>query len=55
MKLVNWLKYNRKLRNKSKLSDDRLKKLEELLEEAEAYRRVNQHQYLHLEKFDKKK
>ena len=55
MKLVNWLKYNRKMRNKGKLSQDRLKQLDELLKEAESFRRVNQHQYLHLEKFDKKK
>lgn len=55
MKLVNWLKYNRKMRNKGKLSEDRLKQLDELLKEAESFRRVNQHQYLHLEKFDKKK
>ncbi len=54
MKLVNWLKYNRKMRNKGKLSEDRLKQLNELLKEAESFRRVNQHQYLHLEKFDKK-
>lgn len=55
MRLVNWLKYNRKVRNKGKLSEERLKKLNELLKEAESFRRVNQHQYLHLEIFDNEK
>ena len=55
MRLVNWLKYNRKMRNKGKLSENRLKQLDELLREAESYRRVNQHQYLHLDIFDNKK
>ena len=55
MKLVNWLKYNRKMRNKGLLGESRLKRLNELLKEAESYRRVNQHQYLHLDIFDNKK
>jgi hypothetical protein len=52
MKLVNWLKYNRKIRNKGLLSEERSKKLDILLKEAEAYRRINQHQYLHKENFE---
>lgn len=31
MKLVNWLKYNRKMRNKGLLSEERSKKLNEAL------------------------
>lgn len=53
-KLVNWLKYNRKVRNKGLLSDSRMKKLEELLKVAEQFRRVNQHQYLHQADVDNK-
>ncbi len=52
MRLVNWLKYNRKMRNKGKLNEERSKLLDELLEKAENYRRVNQHQYLHQEPLD---
>ena len=53
-KLVNWLKYNRKVRNKGLLSESRMKKLEELLKVAEQFRRVNQHQYLHQADVDNK-
>ena len=45
-KLVNWLKYNRKMRNKGLLDEARLAKLSELFELSEKYRRVNQHAYL---------
>lgn len=45
--LVNWLKYNRKIRNKGLLNEERSKLLDVLLAEADKYRRVNQHQYLH--------
>lgn len=55
MKLVNWLKYNRKLRNKGVLKEKRSKLLNDLLKEAETYRRINQHQYLHKENFENKK
>lgn len=45
--LVNWLKHNRKLRNKGLLPDKRKGDLEALLAEAFKYQRVNQHAYLH--------
>lgn len=44
-RLVNWLKYNRKLFNKNKLDESRKEKLNILLAEADKYRRVNQHCY----------
>lgn len=46
MKLVNWLKHNRKLKNKGLLQDKRKEKFERLLDEAAKYQRRNQHQYI---------
>lgn len=46
MKLVNWLKHNRKLMNKGTMEEGRKSKFEELLTEAAKYRRVNQHVYV---------
>ena len=48
--LVNWAKYNRKMRNKGLLSDDRLRKMAELADLSAEYRRVNQHAYLNDDK-----
>lgn len=44
-KLVNWVKHNRKLRNKGLLKDSRKERFFHLLEVAEKYKRVNQHKY----------
>lgn len=44
-RLVNWLKYNRKMFRINKLGEDRKEKLNVLLAEANKYRRVNQHGY----------
>lgn len=45
--LVNWAKYNRKMRNAGMLADDRLAKFKELTDEAAVYQRINQHAYVH--------
>lgn len=45
MKLVNWLKHNRKLRNKGLLQDSRKEKLNQLLEKCKDVHRVNQYAY----------
>ena len=47
--LVNWAKYNRKMRNKGLLDEARLQKLSELTALSAQYRRVNQHAYLNKE------
>lgn len=47
MRLVNWLKYNRKLLNRDKLSEDRKEKMLVLLKEIDKFRRVNQYSYYH--------
>jgi hypothetical protein len=44
-RLVNWLKYNRKMSRNGKLDEVRKEKLDILLVEANKYRRVNQHSY----------
>ncbi len=44
-RLVNWLKYNRKMFRINKLCEVRKEKLKVLLAEADKYRRVNQHSY----------
>lgn len=44
-RLVNWLKYNRKMFRKNKLDEARMEKLSILLAEADKYRRVNQYSY----------
>lgn len=44
-RLVNWLKYNRKMFRKNKLDEARMKKLSILLAKADKYRRVNQYSY----------
>ncbi len=44
-RLVNWLKYNRKMFRDNKLDEVRKGKLNVLLAEANKYRRVNQHGY----------
>lgn len=48
MKLVNWLKHNRKLRNKGILPDNRKDLFLELLAKAAKYQRVNQHSYVNM-------
>lgn len=54
MKLVNWAKNNRKLRNKGVFPEHRMEKYKELLAESEKYQRVNQHAYINGEKTDRK-
>ncbi len=44
-RLVNWLKYNRKMFRDNKLDEVRKGKLNVLLAEANKFRRVNQHGY----------
>lgn len=45
--LVNWAKHNRKMINQGKIDPQRMEKFNELKREADLYRRVNQHAYLH--------
>lgn len=45
-KMLNWIKYNKKLQAKGKLPEHRLQQFNQLLEEADKYRKVNQFAYL---------
>lgn len=45
MRLVNWAKHNRKLRNKGLMQDSRKEKFQQLLDLSAKYRRTNQHAY----------
>lgn len=47
-KLVNWLKHNRKARNKGIFPSRREELFSKLLEEARKYQRTNQHAYIFL-------
>ena len=43
-RMVNWIKYNKKLIAKGLLSEERTKLFNELLDVAQKYRRINQYQ-----------
>ena len=45
-KMLNWLKYNKKLIGQGKLSPERQEKLELLLTGASGYRKLNQYSYV---------
>ena len=47
--LVNWVKYNRKQRNKNKLLPGREEKFAQLLEQAKKYQRINSSTYAYLD------
>lgn len=47
MPMINWLKYNRRMRNAGRLSEYRLSRLAEITELAHKYRRLNSTTYLH--------
>ncbi len=47
-KLVNWMKHNRKTRNKGKFPPNREKLFCQLLEVARKYQRTNQHAYIYM-------
>ncbi|MBQ8047921.1 MAG: hypothetical protein IJ196_08360 [Prevotella sp.] len=46
-KMVNWMKYNKKLLAAGRMSAERAVQFRYLLEVAEKYRMVNQHSYVH--------
>ena len=50
MRLVNWAKHDRKLRNKGLLQGKRLERFNELCALSATYRRVNQYAYAHEDK-----
>lgn len=51
-KLVNWVKHNRKLRNKGLLVESRQEKFQQLVDLSAKYRRVNKDTYLNREALD---
>lgn len=51
MKLVNWLKHNRKLVNKGTFPESRKEKFDILLAEAAKYQRKNQNVYVNGEEY----
>ena len=44
-KMLNWLKYNRKLMLKGELPENRVEQFKKLLQLADRYRKLNQHSY----------
>ena len=47
--LYNWIKHNRKMRNKGEMPPERQEVFADLRKLADKYRRVNQHAYMHVE------
>ena len=47
--MLNWIKHNRKMRNKGEMPPERQEVFADLLKLADKYRRVNQHAYMHVE------
>ncbi|MCH5301535.1 MAG: helicase associated domain-containing protein [Prevotella sp.] len=45
-KMLNWIKYNRKLFSRQELSPEREKKFRQLMELASKYHRINQYAYV---------
>lgn len=48
-KMLNWIKYNKKMIKRGKMSADRLERFEELLALAQKYKRLNKQTYLNTE------
>lgn len=44
-RMVNWIKYNKKLAAKGQLQEDRVQRFSHLLETAKSYRMLNQYKY----------
>lgn len=49
LKLFHWFKHSKKLLNQGQLQEDRIERFKLLLDDATAYQRVNQHQYVNTE------
>lgn len=47
--MLNWIKYNKKMKARGNMPENRIEKFEKLLELANKYRKVNQNAYMHID------